>query len=135
MNYCAICKMEDGPKIAGQSVDSMVFFLNDKLTPRTEILQCPTCGYAWLYPSIDAEELAWYYANQSRLATETIAYKEQMAFLERFIKFEQVKAALDVGSFDGRLLNLIALAGAQKTNAVEPDTKYSGGGFRTLDDA
>jgi SAM-dependent methyltransferase len=134
-DYCAACGSDDGPLVAGEPVDSMVFFLNEELTPVTQVMQCPKCGYVWLYPKIDTEELNKYYSAQDRFPTESIAYKEQMSFLERFLKWPQVKSALDVGAFDGRLLNLIAQKGVPKTFAVEPDTEHTGEGFRTLEDA
>ena len=126
---CAIC--ED---VAGQSVDKIVFFLNGKRTPLTNVLLCPECGYVWLSPKIDSEELDRHYREQGRIPTETIAYKEQAKFIAKFTKPEM--RVLDIGSFDGRLLDLLAKGGASQTNCVEPDTKYSGEGyFRTVEDA
>ena len=129
MQNCELCS------VAGTSVDTMVFFLNDGLTPTTDVMQCPACGYVWLDPKIDPDELQIYYSNQNRSTTETVAYKEQLAFLERFVKFLSIKAALDIGSFDGRLMKLVQLAGTDKVNCVEPDIKHSGEGFRTIEDA
>ncbi len=133
--YCAICVQEADPAVRGVTISTMVFFLNDKRVPPTDVCICPDCGYVWLDPKIDPAELDKYYATQDRMITETTAYKEQMTFLERFIKFPGQKM-LDVGSYDGRLLNLAAEAGAIVISAVEPDIQQAFlQGFRTLEDA
>ena len=125
---CAICE-----NVTGKSIDQMTFFLNNKHTPLTDVLLCPECGYVWLSPKIDPDELDKHYTTQGRLTTETIAYKEQADFLAKFTK--PGMRVLDIGSFDGRLLELLELAGAIHTNCVEPDSRYTGDGFRTLEDA
>ena len=80
---CAIC---DHLYIQGEVIDTMTFFLNGKHTPLTNVLICPECGYVWLSPKISADELDIYYSAQGRIATETIAYKEQAAFIKKFTK-------------------------------------------------
>ena len=135
VNYCVACVQEgDALGAEPEFIQQMLFFLNNKLIPPTGVYICPDCGYVWLDPRINPEELRIYYGSQDRLITETVAYKEQMAFLERFIKFPNIRV-LDIGSFDNRFLELAAKAGAETTNAVEPDPKHSGNGFRTIEDA
>lgn len=125
---CVICE-----SVAGDKIDQMTFFLNGKHTPSTDILHCPECGYVWLSPKISADELDKYYATQERWITETTAYEEQAKFIKKFTK--PGMRVLDIGSFDRRLINLLAKAGAAQTNCVEPDKTYTGEGFRTLEDA
>ena len=123
---CAICE-----NVAGTQIDQMTFFLNGKHTPLTNVLICPECGYVWLSPKISADELDKHYEAQGRLTTETVAYKEQGEFIKRSTKPEM--RVLDIGSFDGRLLQLLKEAGATQVNCVEPDSEYTGEGFRTLE--
>ena len=125
---CVICE-----NVEGKLVEHMTFFLNDKHTPLTGVRHCPECGYVWLSPKISANELDEHYKTQERWITKTVAYKEQRDFVKKFTKPSM--RVLDIGSFDGRLLDWLEKDGATQTNCVEPDNKYTGEGFRTLDDA
>ena len=125
---CAICE-----NVVGKSIEQITFFLNGKHSPLTNVLVCPECGYVWLSPKISADELDEHYTTQDRWTTETIAYKEQVKFIQKFTKPKM--RILDIGAFDRRLIDLLAKAGAIQTNCVEPDKKHTGEGFRTLEDA
>jgi SAM-dependent methyltransferase len=80
---------------------------------------CPKCGYTYLDPPIPSAALTQYYTNQSRWPSETIAYKEQMAFIEPFLQGKP--RVLDVGAYDGRLLGMFAERGASALYGIEPD--------------
>jgi SAM-dependent methyltransferase len=100
---------------------------------------CPVCGYTYLDPPIPEEVLEDYYAKQSRWPSESVAYREQVDLIKKYVKIGQPLRVLDFGAYDGRLLDLFDAMGTSATFAIEPDQsvviKFPHTRFQSLNDA
>ncbi|MHA2062974.1 MAG: class I SAM-dependent methyltransferase [Candidatus Thorarchaeota archaeon] len=118
---CVICQEARNETPNVDVVDHITFYLSGQQKQfHVDIVSCSTCGYTWVNPPIPPEALTLYYESQSRWPSETVAYKEQVAFIEKFFKIPGT-IAVDVGSFDGRLLHLLLDKDAGSVFGVEPD--------------
>ena len=134
---CEICLKQLGIATPTDVMDILSTHLSHKKYEyTTNVVGCRACGYVRLQEPPPKAALDLHYSQQGRIPTETIAYKEQAAFITDNMKEMSHVFVLDIGAFDGRLLDCLAEAGVTKTYAIEPDeTELGHNRFSTLLDA
>jgi SAM-dependent methyltransferase len=133
MDVCILCQHNEFEPLEPYWFNTTWKILGQKVS--IDPYMCPECGLVFLHPAPDPDLLDRYYAEQDRFYSETAAYEEQA----KFINLEKDNAhILDVGAFDGRLLEALVskervmdrreagymLYGIEPDGSVKPQVPY-----------